>query len=51
MTVLSWWKQSPNLLTGKAVNQVIGIAGLGRLADGNATSAKFRLRLSERARY
>lgn len=46
MALLDIWKKSRDQLEGKQVNQVIAIAGNGKLLDGNETSLEFRRFLS-----
>ena len=36
------WKDSPELLRDKKIQQIIGFAGEGKLKDGSTTSKEFR---------
>jgi hypothetical protein len=42
MSLVDVWKKMPETLQGKTVQQVLGLAGDGRLKDGNSTSIEFR---------
>ena len=46
MALIDLWKTSRNELNQKHVQQIIGIAGEGKLLDGNSASAEFRELLS-----
>ena len=47
MSILAWWKKSPDLLDGKTVRQIIAYAGNGKLTEEGDTSKEFRALLSE----
>lgn len=42
MSLLSYWKSSPEEASGKHIQQLIGIAGDGRLRDDSETARQFR---------
>lgn len=42
MSLIKQWRQEQAYLEGKHVRQIIGIAGDGKLRDGNPTSVEFR---------
>src|SRR5439155_11190738 len=42
MALLDLWKASHQQLEGKHVQQMLGLAGSGKLLDGNSASAEFR---------
>ena len=46
MSLLDLWEKSKSQLEGKHVQQIIGIAGSGKLLDGEGTSKEFRGYLS-----
>lgn len=47
MSLVQLWQQSSDQLSDKRVQQIIAIAGDGKLRDGNATSFEFREFLSQ----
>jgi hypothetical protein len=42
MPLVDFWKSSPEQIRTKTVQQLLGVAGDGRLRDGNQTSSEFR---------
>jgi hypothetical protein len=42
MTLVDLWKSNPEYFRGKTIQQLLGIAGDGKLRDGNETSTEFR---------
>lgn len=47
MALIDLWRSSSEQVTSKHVQQIVGFAGDGKLADGNAASLEFRTFLSQ----
>lgn len=47
MALIDLWRNSPDQVSGKHVQQLVGFAGDGRLAEGNPASLEFRAFLGQ----